>query len=61
MEKGQIHFNVEGYKGVTETWNIVQHEVRPGADPINKIFTLGWNGPCREAKNGNMTYLIGPL
>lgn len=30
MEKGQIHFNVEGYKGVTETWNIVQHEVWQG-------------------------------
>jgi len=28
MEKGQVHFNVDGYKGVTETWNIVQHELK---------------------------------
>ena len=28
MEKGLQNYGKEGYKGVTETWNIVQHEVR---------------------------------
>ncbi len=28
MEKGLQNYNKEGFKGVTETWNIVQHEVR---------------------------------
>ena len=28
MEKGMQNFNKEGYRGVTETWNVVQHEVR---------------------------------
>ena len=27
MEKGMQHFGKEGYRGVTETWNVVQHEV----------------------------------
>ena len=27
MEKGLLNFNKEGYRGVTETWNVVQHEV----------------------------------
>ena len=27
MEKGLQNYGKEGYKGVTETWNIVQHEV----------------------------------
>ena len=27
MEKGLMNYGKEGYKGVTETWNIVQHEV----------------------------------
>jgi CD63 antigen len=27
MEKGLKNYGMEGYKGVTETWNIVQHEV----------------------------------
>lgn len=28
MERGQQNFNKEGFKGVTETWNIVQHELK---------------------------------
>ena len=27
MEKGMQNFGEEGYRGVTETWNVVQHEV----------------------------------
>lgn len=27
MEKGLQNYGIEEYKGVTETWNIVQHEV----------------------------------
>jgi len=27
MEKGMLNFGKEHYKGVTETWNIVQHDV----------------------------------
>lgn len=27
MEKGLLNFNKEGYRGVTETWNVVQHEM----------------------------------
>ena len=27
MEKGLQNYGKDGYKGVTETWNIVQHEV----------------------------------
>lgn len=28
MEAGQQNYGKEGYKGVTETWNIVQHELK---------------------------------
>ena len=28
MEKGLQNYGIEGYKGVTETWNIVQHELK---------------------------------
>jgi len=28
MEKGLLNYGKEGYKGVTETWNIVQHELK---------------------------------
>jgi len=28
MEKGLKNYGIEGYKGVTETWNIVQHELK---------------------------------
>ena len=28
MEKGLLNYGREGYKGVTETWNIVQHELK---------------------------------
>lgn len=28
MEKGLQNYGIEEYKGVTETWNIVQHEVQ---------------------------------
>ena len=35
MEKGLQNYGKEGYKGVTETWNIVQHEVRKSF-----IFTI---------------------
>ena len=28
MEKGLQNYGQEGYKGVTETWNIVQHELK---------------------------------
>merc|ERR1711934_21837 len=28
MEKGLQNYGEEGYKGVTETWNIVQHELK---------------------------------
>ncbi len=28
MEKGMQNYNKAGYRGVTETWNIIQHEVR---------------------------------
>lgn len=28
MEKGLLNFGKDGYKGVTETWDVVQHEVR---------------------------------
>ncbi len=27
MERGLLNYGKEGYKGVTETWNIVQHDV----------------------------------
>lgn len=28
MEKGLQNYNIPGFKGVTETWNIVQHEAK---------------------------------
>jgi CD63 antigen len=28
MEKGLMNYGKDGYKGVTETWNIVQHELK---------------------------------
>ena len=27
MEAGMSNFKREGYRGVTETWNVLQHEV----------------------------------
>ena len=28
MEKGLLNYGKEGYRGVTETWNVVQHELK---------------------------------
>ena len=52
MEKGQIHYNVDGFKGVTETWNIVQHEV----NLHKKAF---FNYPVRQKKSFNFMALGG--
>ena len=40
MEKGLQNYGKAGYKGVTETWNIVQHEVSPNLAILSIICSF---------------------
>ena len=42
MEAAMRNFSREGYRGVTDTWDVLQHEVRAGS--ISNISKLSKGG-----------------